>query len=107
MRERVVLKTYRATRNLGQKYRDRIYREGTQRNLVVGALLNSGTSWTLDSLFRKLDNPVYWATVKHKDRNGRPSEDSWLMQEAGGIRLSIRYHLNALEKNGLIEVAQG
>ena len=100
-----MLKTYRATRNLAQKYRDRIYREGTQRNIVVAALLDSGTSWTLESLFKRLDNPVYWATVK--DRNGRPSEDSWLMQDAGGIRLSIRYHLNALERNGLVEVAQG
>jgi hypothetical protein len=32
------------------------------------------------------------------------SKDSWLMQEAGGIRRSVMYHLNGLKKGGFITV---
>jgi hypothetical protein len=32
------------------------------------------------------------------------SKNSWLMQEAGGIRRSVMYHLNGLKKGGFIKV---
>jgi hypothetical protein len=100
------LKTYRATRDLGQKYKEGKYREGTQRKLVAAALLASAIPRTLESLFEELNTSIYWATLKHKGRNGEPAMDSWLMQNAGGIRCSVKYHLDALEKSGLVEVGQ-
>jgi hypothetical protein len=78
------LKTYRATRDLSQKHQQGKYGEATQRNLVVAALVDSGTPQTIDSLVKKLDAPPYWATVKRKDRNGKPLESSWLIQNAKG-----------------------
>jgi hypothetical protein len=68
----------------------------------VAAVLRSGTPWTLDSPVKELDGPAYWETIKHKDKNGKPLEDSWLMQDAGGVRRSVMYHLNGLWKDGLV-----
>ena len=70
------------------------------------AALRSRTAWTVDSLVKELDSPAYWETVRHKDKNGKPSGDSWLMREAGGIRGSVMYHLNGLRNEGLIKVVQ-
>jgi hypothetical protein len=96
---------YRSTDDLKRAYSEQKWREGTQRNLVAAALL-SRKSWELDSLTEKLNGEAYWETVVHKDKNGRPSEDSWLMMKAGGIRRSVMYHLNGLRKDGLIKVEQ-
>lgn len=98
--------TYCSTGDLDRAYLDGEWREGTQRNLVAAAL-RSRKSWKLDSLVEKLDGPAYWQTVVHTDKNGRPSEESWLMMKAGGIRRSVMYHLNGLRKDGLIKVEQG
>jgi hypothetical protein len=95
--------TYHSTGDLEKQYLKGKWREGTQRNLVA-ATLRSGTPWTLDSLVKELDCPAYWETVRHKDKNGKPSKDSWLMQEAGGIRRSVMFHLNGLKKGGFIKV---
>jgi hypothetical protein len=65
---------------------------------------NAGTAWTLDSLLQRLDSLAYWETVKQKDKKGKPSEDSWLMRKAGGIRGSVMYHLNGLKNDGLVKV---
>lgn len=100
-------KTWFRTRALGMEHNDGKYREGTQRRLVVAALLSCETPQTLDSLVEKLDNPAYWATVKRKDRTGKPLESSWFIQKADGILGSIRYHLNALAKDGLVAVGRG
>jgi hypothetical protein len=97
------MKTYRSTDELDSMYREGKWKEGTQRNMVA-AVLRSGMTRTLDSLLDRLDGPAYWETVRHKDKNGKPSEDSWLMQEAGGIRRSLMYHLNGLKKDGLVKV---
>lgn len=97
------MKTYRSTNDLSRAYLEGKWREGTQRNLVAAAL-RSQESWELESLVAKLDDRPYWETVVHKDKNGRPSEDSWLMKKAGGIRRSVMYHLNGLSKDGLIIV---
>jgi hypothetical protein len=95
--------TYSPTDKLDEYYRKGKYREKTQRYLVVRALLESSRPLSLDELFEKLNKPPYWDTVRHKDRTGKPSHDSWLVQKAGGIRDSIKYHLDALEKGGLIK----
>jgi hypothetical protein len=100
------MKTYRSTGDLDSKYLEGKWLEGTQRHLVV-AVLRSGMPWTVDSLVKVLDGPAYWETVRQKDKNGKPSDDSWLMKEAGGIRGSVMYHLNALRKDGLVKVVQG
>lgn len=97
--------TWSKTRALSRKYDDGDFREGTQRKLVVAALLLGEVPQTLDSLVEKL-TPAYWATVRHKDRNGKPLEGSWFIQKARGVPGSIRYHLNALRKQGLVEVGR-
>jgi hypothetical protein len=99
------MRMYCSTGELNRKYQESEWREGTQRNLVASALL-SRSSWELESLVEKLDGPAYWETVVHKDENGRPSEDSWLMTKAGGIRRSVMYHLNGLRKAGLIKLVE-
>ena len=93
--------TWLRTRNLEKKYNDGKYKG--QRKLVVAALLRCETPETLDALVKKLNPQAYWDTVRRKDRNGKPLEDSWFIQKAGGIPGSIRYHLNALKKDGLVE----
>jgi hypothetical protein len=100
------MKTYRSTGDLERQYLEGKWREGTQRHLVV-AVLHSGTPWTVDSLVKVLDGPAYWETLRQQDNNGKPSEDSWLMKKAGGIRGSVMYHLNALANAGLVKVVQG
>ena len=70
---------------------------------MVATLLRCGIPQTLDSLVEKLDAPTYWAAVRRKDRNGNPLQDSWFIQKAGGVRGSIRYHLNELKKDGLVD----
>jgi hypothetical protein len=97
------MKTYRSTSELDKKYREGKWRERTQRNLVAAAF-QSQKSWTVDSLVAELDGPPYWETVRRKDKDGKPSEDSWLIVEAGGIRGSVMYHLNELGKDGLLKV---
>lgn len=96
--------TWLKTRALSKKYDDGKFREGTQRKLVVATLLRCETPQTLDSLVEKLDSPSYWATVRRKDRNGKPLQDSWFIQKAQGVWGSIRYHLNALKKDGLVDL---
>jgi hypothetical protein len=98
-----IMKTYRSTGGLDSECLQGKWREGTQRNLVVAAL-RSRTTWTVDSLVKELDGPAYWDTVRHKNKNGEPSGDSWLIQKAGGIRGSVMYHLNRLSNDGLIKV---
>lgn len=98
--------TWLRTRALRKKYDNGEYREGTQRELVVAALLLCETPQTLDDLVENLDAPVYWATVRRKDRDGKPLEDSWFIQKARGIPGSIRYHLNELRKDGLVELGR-
>jgi len=98
--------TWLKTRALSKKYNNGQYREGTQRKLVVAALLLCENPQTLDVLIKKLDAPPYWATVRRKDRTGKPLEDSWFIQKARGIPGSIRYHLNALGKDGDVEVGR-
>ena len=96
------MKSYRSTPKLVQNYHEGHYKVGKQRYYVVRALVESKSPRTLDNLFDELNDWPYWSTVKHKDRNGKPSEDSWLMLEAGGIRRSIKYHVDALEKAALV-----
>lgn len=72
----------------------------------MAALLFCETPQTLDSLVQRVNVNEYWVTVKRKDRNGKPLADSWFIQKARGIPGSIRYHLNALGKNGLVELGQ-
>jgi hypothetical protein len=96
------MKSYRSTPKLVQNYNGGKYKVGSQRHCVVRALVESKSPRTLDDLFDELNDWPYWSTVKHKDRNGKPSRDSWLILEAGGIRRSIKYHLDALEKTALI-----
>jgi len=96
------METYRAASGLSKKFEQGKYRKNTQRYLVVRELLKLKSA-SLDTLVGKLDNPVYWSTVKHKDRNGIPKVDSWFVQEGGGVRSSVHYHLRELEKGGLIE----
>jgi hypothetical protein len=99
-------KTYCSADDLEKKFRDGEWQEDEQRYLVVAALLDSKTPRTLESLVKQLDGPAYWETVRHKDKTGKPSEDSWLIREAGGVRRSVMYHLNALKKDGLVKVVQ-
>jgi hypothetical protein len=103
--DQAVIKRIARLAILERAYSEGKWREGTQRNLVAAALC-SRKSWELDLLVEKLNWPAYWATVVHTDKNGRPSEDSWLMTKAGGIRRSVIYHLNELRKDELIKVAQ-
>ena len=95
--------TYSSTPKLASRYEGGKYKERTQRYLVVKELLSSTRAFSLQELFDRLNKPPYWDTLKHKDANGRPLDTSWLMQKAGGVRASIRYHLNALEKDGCVE----
>ena len=99
------MKNYRPTELLKTMDKEEKYREGTQKYYVVRALVESKDFRTLDDLFDELNGPPYWATVKHKDRSGKPLKDSWFILEAGGVRGSIRYHLNQLEKDRLVEVS--
>ena len=100
------MKTHRSTNALDRAYLEGKWREGTQRNLVAAAL-RSGKPWTLQSLVTKLDGPAYWNTVKHKNKNGEPSEESWFVTTADAIRGSIRYHLNELKNDGLVKILEG
>jgi hypothetical protein len=100
----MAVKTWLKTRALSKKYDDGKFREGTQRKLVVATLLRCETPQTLDSLVEELDSPTFWSTVRRKDRSGNLSPDSWFIQKARGVRGSIRYHLNALRKGGLVDL---
>jgi hypothetical protein len=98
--------TWLRTRALSRKYDEGKFREGTQKKLGVATLLRYATPQTLDSLVEKLNAPTYWATVRRKDRNGNPLQDSWFIQKAGCVRGSIRYHLNELKKDGLVDLVR-
>jgi len=97
------MKTYQCNSDLEKQFLAGKWREGTQRNLVA-AVLRSGEPWTLDALVDELDDSAYWGTIKVKDKHGKPASDSWLMMEAGGIRGSVMYHLNGLDKAGFVKV---
>jgi DNA-binding transcriptional ArsR family regulator len=98
------MKTYRTTPSLAKSFDGGKFREDTQRYLVARALLKLQHA-NLDILVKTLNNPVYWSTVRRKDQNGNPAADSWFVQEGGGVRASISYHLRALEKARLVEAA--
>jgi hypothetical protein len=102
-----LVKTYLSKPMLVENHRKGKYKPGTQRHFVASALVDSRRPRTLDDLFDELNDWPYWATVRRKDREGKPSRDSWLVQQAGGIRNSIRYHLNGLERDNLVTVVPG
>jgi hypothetical protein len=60
------------------------------------AALRPGKAWTLDSLVKALDGPAYWETFKRKDKNGKPSENSWRIRKARYSRLQFCITLNTL-----------
>jgi hypothetical protein len=96
---------WRKTNALEVKFKQGKYREGTQRYVVVSELRRLERAETLESLTETLTAAPYKTTVKRKDKKGEPLKDSWFVQQAGGIRGSILYHLNALVKDGAVSVS--